>query len=190
MATETKKVAEERLGTGIPKRGPSSWWSLWKPRLSLLDRSSGLWTNRQSFRRVYRVSSTQVSGLFQVSGLQVLSTCLSLNFVIGFFICSVGGAPQLSCSRGTTWRKEHNQPSDQHEPPREQLSPSLTPNPFETDTFVKCNKMNYEKHAVQRQTTCLMSFKPGKQMAQKLKLSLWLPHGLSRGLSGLPGTRQ
>lgn len=96
MATETKRVAEEWLGTGIPKRGRSSWWSLGKPRLSLLDRSSGLLVNRQPFRRVYRVSSTQVPGLFQVLGLQVLSTCLSLNFVIGFFICSVGGAPQLS----------------------------------------------------------------------------------------------
>lgn len=95
MATETKRVAEEWLGTGIPKRGPTGWWSLGKPRLSLLDRSSGLLVNGQPFRRVYRVSFTQLPGLFQVSGLQVLITCLSLNFVIGFFICSVGGAPQL-----------------------------------------------------------------------------------------------
>lgn len=66
------------------------------PRLSLLVRSSELLVNGQPFRRVYRVSFTQVPGLFQVSGLQVLITYLSLNFVIGFFICSVGGAPQLS----------------------------------------------------------------------------------------------
>lgn len=47
--------------------------------------------------------------------------------------------------------------------------------------------MNYEKHAVQRRTTRLTSFKPGKQLAQKLKLLLWLPRCLSGESRASPG---
>lgn len=47
MATETKRETEKRLGQR-PMRGPSCWWSLGKPRLFLLDRSSELLTDRQA----------------------------------------------------------------------------------------------------------------------------------------------
>lgn len=109
MATETKRGAEKRLGQR-PMRGPSCWWSLGKPQLSLLDKSSGLWMDRQPCRRAYRFSS------IQVPGLPMLLTCLSLDFPI----CSMGGAPQLSQlmednEHGGCRGKGDNQPSDQHE---------------------------------------------------------------------------
>lgn len=75
MATETKREAEKRLGQR-PMRGPSCWWSLGKPQLSLLDRSSGLGMGRQPCRRASRFSS------IQVPGPPMLLTCLSLNFPI------------------------------------------------------------------------------------------------------------
>lgn len=75
MATQTKRGAEKRLGQR-PRRGPSCWWSLGKPRLSLLDRSSGMVMDCQPFRGACRFSSIQ--GL----GPPLLLTCLSLNSAV------------------------------------------------------------------------------------------------------------
>lgn len=75
MATQTKREAEKRLGQR-PRRGPSCWWSLGKPWLSLLDRSSGMLMDCQPFRGACRFSSIQ--GL----GPPLLLTCLSLNSAV------------------------------------------------------------------------------------------------------------